>query len=87
MNGDVTPPIIKTSKGSTFSCIRTTVLDDFEAVSRDNEILRTFLANHHSGEDYIYLFFNRNDIWHRIIPTPLTRRNDFGDIHTYICHG
>jgi len=79
MNGDVTPPMIKTSKCSTFSCIRKTVLDDFEAASKDKEIPRTSFANHHLDEDYFF-FFNGNDIWHRNIPEPLTRRNDFGDM-------
>jgi hypothetical protein len=56
MNGDVTMLIIKSSKFSTFSCILKTVLDDFEAASRDDEIRRTSLANHHLGEHYIYFF-------------------------------
>lgn len=80
MNEDVTPLIIKTSKVSTFSCIRKTVLDDFEAARRDNEILRTSFANHHSGEHHFYFFFlTENDIW------PLTRRNDFGDASWMTC--
>jgi hypothetical protein len=64
---------------STFSCIRKPFLEDLEAASRDNEIPRTFFANHHSGNHYNY-FFKENGIWHWNILTPLTQRNDFGDI-------
>lgn len=61
MNEDVTPFTIKTSKISTFSCIRKPVLDYFEAASRNNEIPRTYFANHHSGEDYFF-FLTEIDI-------------------------